>query len=386
MHIAFHSSPGPSLGVELELELVDRATRELVSAASDILAELGVGHPGGTHPKAKHELFECTIEVITGVCATVAEARADLEATLAEVGAAARARNLFVLCAGTHPISDWRDQRISPDPRYATLVREMAWMAERLLIFGVHFHVGVRSPEKAVAIANALSDHLPLFLALSASSPYWHGHDTGLASSRSKVFEGLPTAGLPEQLVNWQEFEQFMATLVSSEAIGTIRDVWWDIRPHPDFGTVELRMCDGIPSLAEVTALAALAQCLVEWLDGRIDQDEPVVPLREWIIRQNKWRAARHGLDADLIVDERGACRPLRATVADLVEELGPTALRLGCAHELAGVLGILDDGASYQRQRAVVAEGGALTDVVDLLVGELGVDRLAPMVKPQPS
>ncbi len=199
------------------------------------------------------------------------------------------------------------------------LVEQMAWMAQRLQIFGVHVHVGVRSPAKAVAIANALSAYIPHLLALSASSPYWVGHDTGLASCRSKVFEGLPTAGLPEQLVSWDEFEHLMETLVSAEAIGTIREVWWDIRPHPNFGTVELRMFDGLPSLDDVAALAALGQSLVAWFDERLDGGEDLGIPREWLVRQNKWRAARHGLDADLIVDDDGSRRPLRAMVADLL-------------------------------------------------------------------
>ena len=271
MHIEFNSSPGPSLGVEVELELVDRQTGELVSAATDILTELGEGHPKDEHPKAKHELFECTIEIITGICGTVAEARADLSETLAEVRAAADRRGLDLMCSGTHPYSKWEDQEVSEDPRYHQLLEEMEWTAQRLQIFGVHFHVGVRHGERVVAIANALAGYIPHLLALSASSPYWEGRDTGLASSRSKVFEGLPTAGLPEQLDDWAEFEHFMETLVSAGAITTIREVWWDIRPHPDFGTVELRMCDGIPTLREVAALAALSQCLVTWLDQRSD-------------------------------------------------------------------------------------------------------------------
>lgn len=372
MKIDFRSSPGPSLGVEVELELVDRETRELTSAASAILAEIGRGHPGDEHPKAKHELFECTVEIITGVCTTVAEARADLEGTLAEVRDASARRGLELCCSGTHPFSHWSDQVVSPNPRYRRLVEDMAWMAQRLQIFGVHVHVGVRSPEKAIAIANALAAYIPHLLALSASSPYWGGRDTGLASCRSKVFEGLPTAGLPEPIESWESFERFMETLVSAEAIGTIREVWWDIRPHPDFGTIELRMCDGIPSMGEIAAVAALCQSLVVRLDTLIDEGFTLPVPREWIVRQNKWRAARHGLEAELIVDEQGSRRPLGVALADLVDELSPTARRLGCADELASVQAILDCGGSYARQRAVVAGGGTFVDVVDGLVTEL--------------
>jgi carboxylate-amine ligase len=373
--IEFKSSVGPSLGVEVELEIIDPTTGELASAATDMLGELGAPHGEQGHPKAKHELFECTVEIITGICQTVGEARADLERTLGEVRAVADRRGLALMCSGTHPFSSWRDQRISPNPRYERLLREMAWMGQRLQIFGIHYHVGVRSPAKVVGIANALSSYIPHFLALSASSPFWGGHDTGLASSRSKVFEGLPTAGLPEPIASWEDFEQFIDTLVSAEAIGTIREVWWDIRPHPDFGTVELRMCDGIPTLREVAAVAALAQSVVDWLDSLIDSGHTLPIPREWILRQNKWRAARHGLDAELILDATGRRRPMREAVGDLLEELAPTARRLGCGDELASVQEILDGGSSYLRQRRVVAQGGALTDVVDALVKELATD-----------
>ena len=365
MQIDFNSSPGPSLGIEVELELVDAETGELASAASELLAEMGEGHPGGEHPKAKHELFECTIEIITGINQTVAEARADLEATLGELRALTEPRGLALLCSGTHPFSTWSDQQVSPNPRYARLVDEMQWMARRLQIFGVHVHVGIRSPEKAVSIANALAGYIPHFLALSASSPYWEGHDTGLASSRSKVFEGLPTAGLPAPIENWADFEAFMETLVSSAAISTVREVWWDIRPHPEFGTVELRMCDGIPTMSEICAIAALAQSLVAHLDALDDRGFTLPRHKEWVLRQNKWRAGRYGLDTDLIVDRHGRLEPTRDAIADLVEEVAPTARRLDCLDELHGVDRILQVGPSYLRQRrAAAAAAAALPEV----------------------
>jgi carboxylate-amine ligase len=387
VHIDFHSSPGPSLGIEVELEIVDTATGELAGVATEVLAELGRPHPDGEHPKAKHELLECTVEIITGVCGSVAEARTDLQGTLDEVREAVERRGLALMCSGTHPYSSWRDQQISPDPRYARLVEEMQWMARRLQIFGVHVHVGVRSPEKAVAIANALAGYIPHLLALSASSPFWEGHDTGLASSRSKVFEGLPTAGLPASLDSWEEFELLMETLVSSQAISTVREVWWDIRPHPDFGTVELRMCDGIPTLSEVAAVAALAQCLVAHLDTLFDRGFTLPRHHDWVLRQNKWRAGRHGLDADVIIDDSGTQQPLRTAVAELLEEMAPVAARLDCEAELARVGDILRTGASHERQRAVVAEGAtgaaALRPVVDLLVAELASDRPGVLTSP---
>lgn len=376
MAIEFQSSERSTLGVEVELQLVDRETRQLRSAASEVLDVLGKGHPDGHHPKVKHELMESTLEMITGVCETVPEARADLEATLAEVQPVAEARGLALLCAGTHPFSDYSAQDITAKTRYLELVEQMQWPARRLAIFGIHVHVGVRSAEKAVAIANALSAYIPHFLALSASSPYWMGKDTGLASSRSKVFEGLPTAGLPPQLAGWAEFEEFMTTLIAAGSIRTIREVWWDIRPHPNFGTVELRICDGIPTLPEIATVAALSQCLVEWLDTLLDRGYSLPFPRAWIVRENKWRGARYGVEAEIILDEGGAVSRVDDGIRHLVEELAPVAKRLGCEDELAAVAPILEHGPSYVRQRRLVAAGGDLADVVDSLAEELATGQ----------
>jgi len=375
MQIPFAASPRSSVGIEWELQLVDRETRQLTSGATEILEELS---PGQEHPKAKHELLESTIEVITGVCGTIGEATADLAGTIAELRPLVEARGLGMMCTGTHPITDWQTQAISPDPRYAKLIDDMQWLARRLQIFGVHVHVGVRSPDKAIHMVNALSAYVPHFLGLSASSPYWKGADTGLASARSKVFEGLPTAGLPYQLSGWPDFEGYMETLISTGTIASIKEVWWDIRPHPTYGTVELRICDGLPTLHEVGMVGALSQCLVETFDREIDKGYTLPTPKGWVVRENKWRAARHGLDAS-IIREDGTVVPLRESLRDLVHELRPTAERLGCQDELERVLGVVDGGASYQRQRAVAAaSGGDLTAVVDSLLEEFDADRPA--------
>ena len=368
MNIDFHSSERASLGVEVELAVVDRDTGELVSAASELLDEID-------SEKAKHELLECCVEIITDVCTTVGEARADLEATLNKLRALTDRRRLDLMCAGTHPFSDWSKQQISPDPRYHALVEEMQWMARRLQIFGIHCHIGVRSPEKAISIANALAGYIPHFLAMSASSPYWVGLDTGLASARSKVFEGLPTAGLPSQFDDWPEFEQFMTTLVCANAIRSIREVWWDIRPHPNFGTIELRICDGAPTMSEVASIAALSQCLVDWMDSLDDKGYTLPRYTPWLMRENKWRAARHGMDADIVVDEGGGLQPVREALLALVDELEPVAKRLDCVEELNGVRHMAER-PSYQRQRAVVSGGGTVIDVVQSLVTELREDQ----------
>ena len=373
MQIPFSASPTASLGVEWELQLVDRETRQLTSGADGVLEELS---PGREHPKAKHELLDSTIEVITGVCTTVEQAEADLRATIAEIVPLAQARGLGVMCSGTHPLTDWQTQSISPDPRYAKLVEQMQWLARRLQIFGVHVHVGVRSPDKSIAIVNALTSYIPHLLALSASSPYWVGADTGLASARSKVFEGLPTAGLPYQLAGWEQFEGYMDTLISTGTIASIKEVWWDIRPHPTYGTVEVRVCDGLPTLYEVGMVAAITQCLVETFDREIDKGYTLPMPKGWVVRENKWRAARHGMDAE-VIGEDGGVRPVRDAIRDLVHELRPTAQRLGCEAELERATAVVEGGASYQRQRAVAqASGGDLTAVVDSLLAEFAAER----------
>jgi carboxylate-amine ligase len=377
MPVDFAASAGPSIGVEVELEVIDPESRELVSGAQDILAEMGKPH-AGHHPKAKPELLQSTVEIITGVCQTASEAHNDLAATLEELYTHTDRRGLALMCSGTHPFTDPATQEITPDPRYLRLVNDMQWPARQMEIFGIHVHVGVRSPEKAIAMVNALSAYIPHFLALSASSPYWMGHDTGMASWRSKVFEGLPTAGPPWQLNGWPEFERLMETLIAAKTISSIREVWWDIRPHPGFGTIEMRVCDGIPTLREVAVVAALSQCLVHQFDTLLDRGYSLPTPRSWLVRENKWRAARHGLDASIIVDEQGTTVPLHAAIEELIEDLTPVAGRLRCSTELRGAVDILRRGSSTVRQREIVSGGGSLCDVVDSLVRELRDDKPA--------
>lgn len=371
MDIPFNPSAGPTLGVEWELELVDLDTRQLTPRAVEILTELT---PDGEeeHPRAKYELLQSCIEVITGVCESVSEATSQLQKSVAEVQAAADPLNVGLLCSGTHPMSDFREQEISPKERYAQLIEGMQYLARRMAIFGVHVHVGVTDKNKVIPIVNALTQYIPHFLAFSASSPFWIGDDTGLASYRSKVFEALPTAGLPYQLDSWEEFELYMETLVETKTIDTIREVWWDIRPHPNFGTIEMRICDGLPSIDEVGAVTALSQCLVTMFDREIDRGYTLPKPKQWLVRENKWRAARFGMDAEIVVDNIRTLRPVRDALLGLVEELMPTAKRLGCQDELGSIETILDRGASYQRQRAQYAETGKMTDVVDLLLKEM--------------
>ncbi|GAA2624539.1 glutamate--cysteine ligase [Actinomadura fulvescens] len=380
MAIDFNPSRGATLGVEWELQLVDAETMHLRQDAREVLAALPSLSEGGDNPKIRHELMESTVEIVTDICHTVGEAKADLTGTIAELRAAAGARGITLACLGTHPISDWRDAVMAPIQRYAELVEQMQWLARRIQTFGVHVHVGVRNVDKAIPIVNALSAYLPHFLALTASSPFWSGSDTGLASSRAVVFGQLPTAGPPHLLDDWAAFEDYMDTLLRAGTIRSIKEVWWDIRPHPDFGTIEIRMFDGIPTLREVGMAAALCQSLVTLFDQQLDRGYTLPRPAAWVVRDNKWRATRYGLDAIVITDDTGSTAPLRDDLYELIRELEPVADRLGCAEELKVAGEVLEHGAPYERQRAIRADGGTLEQVVGAAITELAEDRFVTL------
>jgi carboxylate-amine ligase len=374
--IRWNASRGPTLGVEWELQLVDSVSRMLRQDAHEVLAAVPGIRESGEHPKIHCELMESMVEVVTGICSTVSEAKQDLAATISELRRITAGRGTLLACAGTHPVSDWPDAKMAPVQRYAELVEELQWLARRIQTFGVHVHVGIRDGSKVIPIVNALASYLPHFLALTASSPFWSGRDTGLASSRAIVFGDLPTAGPPPVLADWRAFEDYMDTLLRAGTIRSIKEVWWDVRPHPDFGTVEIRMFDGVPTLCEIGMVAALSQSLVQLFDSQLDRGYTLPCPAAWVVRDNKWRATRYGLDAMVITDDFGATAPLRDQLYELVRELAPVASRLGCAPELDVVWAVLDQGASYERQRAIIAAGGQLADVVDALVTEFAQDR----------
>jgi carboxylate-amine ligase len=378
--IDFNPSRGATLGVEWELQLIDTETMHLRQDAREVLAALPSLSEGGDNPKIRHELMESTVEIVTDISHTVGEAKADLAATVEELRAATAARGIALACTGTHPISDWRDAVMAPIQRYAELIEQMQWLARRIQTFGVHVHVGVRNVDKAIPIVNALSAYLPHFLALTASSPFWSGSDTGLASSRAIVFGQLPTAGPPHLLDDWAAFEDYMDTLLRAGTIRSIKEVWWDIRPHPDFGTIEIRMFDGIPTLREVGMAAALCQSLVTLFDQQLDRGYTLPRPAAWVVRDNKWRATRYGLDAIVITDDTGSTAPLRDDLYELIRELEPVADRLGCAEELKVAGEVLEHGAPYERQRAIRAEGGTLENVVQAAIAEFAEDRFVTL------
>jgi carboxylate-amine ligase len=376
MTIEWKPSAGPTLGVEWEVQLVDAQTRMLRQEAATLLAALPGLSESGEHPKMRHELMQSTIEVVTGVCGTVAEAKADLAISLKDLQRVAEPHGIVLASSGVHAMTHWRDQKMAPSQRYAELVQEIQWPARRLQTMAVHVHVGLRDSGRAMPVINALAVYLPHLLGLSASSPFWCGEETGLASTRSVVFGALPHTGPPLGLPDWKSFEDYMDGQLRAGTIRTIKEVWWDVRPHPDFGTVEVRIADAVPTAREVGMLAALVQCLVHLFDTQLDRGYRLPSRAQWVVADNKWRATRYGLDATIVTNDSGSTAPLRDEIYELVRDLEPVALRLGCAEELAVASEVLEYGAPYERQRAVHSGKGDLTSVVDALVTEFAEDR----------
>ncbi|HEX2806843.1 MAG TPA: glutamate--cysteine ligase [Kineosporiaceae bacterium] len=377
MHVDFCPSAGPTVGVEWELGLIDPATGDLVSAADQVLAAV---RPDGAarNPKVHRELMLNTVELVTGVCRGAAEVADDLAATLAEVRRAADQLGIELFCAGSHPFARWVDQRVSDGARYQTLIDRTQWWGRQMLIYGVHVHVGMPSREAALGVLNAMLTFHPHLQALSASSPFWAGIDTGYASNRALMFQQLPTAGLPFQFDSWQQYESYVGDVTATGVIDDVSELRWDLRPSHALGTLEVRVCDGLPTLLEVAALTALTHCLVVDLAERFEGGEHLATLPPWHVQENKWRAARYGTDAIVILDAAGRERLVTEDLLDQLDRLGPVARKLGCEQELAGIEDILRAGASYTRQRAVAgANGGDLRAVIAGLVAELKAGRI---------
>ena len=357
----FTRNDSPSLGIEIELGIVDTDTFALSSACDRLLA----GLPTDSDFTYKPELMQCCIEINTGICHTVAEARADLLGKLKPLQRCADTEGLILFWGGTHPFSRWADQQVTPNERYQGLVNSLQEMARRLITFGLHVHVGVDSGDKAVMICDRIMQHLPVLLALSGSSPYWEERDTGLCSHRSKIMEGLPTAGLPPLMRNWSEYVWLVNHMVQTEFISTIRELWWDVRPHHNFGTVEVRMCDMPGSLDDVCTLAALIQCLVQQLSDEIDEGTYQFDCHPMMVRQNKWRAARYGLEARLINSYHYGVETIPEIAAGLRKRLAPVSQALDCADELQEIQRIAESPGWADRQRRILAETGRGAEVV---------------------
>lgn len=369
-HISIAPSARSTLGVEWELLLVDRDSGHARQCAAAVLEAVHDEHAG--HSGVVGELLQNTVELVTGVCSTVREAGADLTRSLDRVRRAAGPMRVDVTSAGAHPFSRWEEQHVSDAERYATLIDRTQWWGRQMTIYGVHVHVGIEDPAKMLPITNALLTAAGPLLALTASSPYWQGESTRYASNRSLLFQQLPTAGLPYQFDRWDQYESYVEDMLTMGVIDQINEIRWDIRPVPVFGTIEVRVADGLPTLREVLALAAYVQCTVEDLSTRLDASESLPTLTPWQVAENKWRAARYGMDAILVVDADNREELVTDHVRSELARLAPIAERLDCVDELVGVAEILERGAAYQRQLAVAARPGATgRDIVRHLVRE---------------
>lgn len=355
--------------MEWEFALVDAETRDLSNEAATVIAEIG------ENPKVHKELLRNTVEFVTGICDTTPQAMEDMRSTLLAAREIVRGHGMELFCAGTHPFAKWSAQKLTDAPRYAELIKRTQWWGRQMLIWGVHVHVGISSAHKVMAIISSLLNQYPHLLALSGSSPFWAGEDTGYASNRAMMFQQLPTAGLPFQFQKWSQFEGFVHDQKKTGIIDHIDEIRWDIRPSPHLGTIEVRIFDGIANFRELAALTALTHCLVVDLDRRLDAGESLPVMPPWHVQENKWRAARYGLDAVIILDADSNERLVTEDLDDLLTRLEPVARSLGCADELASVSQIPVVGASYQRQRRVAEDNeGDLRAVVDALVGELDI------------
>ena len=296
----------------------------------------------------------------SNTCASIDEVEADLRRKLLAVQDASNAAGVGLYWAGTHPFSHWRDQEPSPGERYSKLLELLQDLGRQLVTFGLHVHVGVDSGDKAIAVCGRILNHLPVLLALSANSPWWEGRVTGLLSHRSKVMEMLPTAGLPPLMSNWSEYVWLVNHLVDTGFMNSIREIWWDVRPHNNFGTVEVRICDTPGNLTDALTLAALTQCLVVSLSDEIDYGTYQHAGHPMMIRQNKWRAARYGLDAGIVDAITYESKSARERVSELCTRLEPTAERLGCGHWLARVRTMAAGRTWAERQLAENGRGRA--------------------------
>jgi carboxylate-amine ligase len=311
---AFGSSSPFSLGIEEEFQLVSDESYELVPRFDEVADAAG-------DERVRQELMTSVLYAPTCVHERFPDAVKEFRHIRSRLLDAAAKHDSLIASAGTHPFSRWEHQEITDSPRYQGVVEKLRWVAERVAIFGLHIHVGMEEPDTAVRVATGLRNWVPELLAMSANSPYWQGYDTGLSSTRSQVFDVMPRSGLPPRLSSFADFERLVARGAKAGFFPDYTYVWWDVRPHPKLGTIELRVCDAQTRVENVAGIAALAQSLAATLTER-----PVPVQPRTLIAENKWRAARHGLEAELVDLRRDRPRPAREAVRELIELAGPAA------------------------------------------------------------
>lgn len=348
----FASSARSTLGVEWELAVVDPTTGAMVPRAKELLADIG-------DRRFDKEFLAGMIELITGVHRSTDDAVDELRGMRDLAAASADRLGLALIGSGTHPTCRWREQDQADDPRYRRVVERSRDWGRRLVIFGVHNHVGVEHPQKVVPLLRTMLDRLPLILALSASSPFWQGEDTGFASHRTMLFQQLPTGGLPPAFVDWAEYRRAIDEMLAAGVVSDLGELRWDLRPSPHLGTLEVRIADGAPSIDDLAGVTALTHCLIEEASRALDEGRPQLHLPSWLVRENKWRTARHGLDATIIADEECALQHVRDALGEAIERLAPIADELGASRSLAAAGRVLERGGSAAQQRADFARGG---------------------------
>ena len=360
--------PTFTLGIEEEYQIVDPETRDLRShIATEMLAQGKLR----LEERVKAELHQSVIEVGTRVCHNIQEAAEDLYDLRRNMIRLAEEHNLLLCAGATHPFADWRDQEIYPDPRYAQVVEDLQLVARSNLIFGLHVHVGIEDREIAIRVMNSMRYFLPHILALSTNSPFWLGMETGYKSYRAKVFEHFPRTNLPDAFASYSEFESYVSLLIKTNCIDNAKKIWWDIRPHPFFNTIEVRICD-IPMRAEESiAIAALIQATAAKLYLLHSRNVDYRAYARALLMENKFRAVRYGLDGKLIDFGKQEEVPLRDLIGEYLEFVSEVVPGLGSEKEIAYVRQMLAQGSGADRQLKVYRETGDLKAVVDYMVQE---------------
>ena len=354
--IEFHSSQQSTLGLEWEVALVDRETGATVPAAPQVMESIERHHPEylegeDLNPHITREFISNTLEMVTGINATVAEAVDQIEQLMGIIREITDPMGVEIYSAGTHPTSEWTTEQVSEKERYQKVLDRTQYWGRQMLMYGLHKHIGLDSRDKALPVVNQLGNYYPHLLALSANSPFWDSHDTGYASQRAMIFQQIPTAGLPYTFEQWSDYEGYIADLLRTGVIDEPSENRWDIRPVGRYGTVEVRICDAPSSLEEIGALTALTQCIVEDTSRMVDQGQKIPTMPRWLAEENKWRAARYGTEAIVITD--GGRQELLVTddLLRLLNRLEPIAADLRCSDELAAVERIIERGPGYLHQ-----------------------------------
>jgi len=356
-----------TVGVEEEFQIVDPTTWELRSHVSELLASSAPAF--GDH--IKREMHQSIVEVGTKICGSIEELASEIIRTRRDLADAAERVGLRIAAAGTHPFSNWMDQVISPGERYENIVEELQQLARSLLIFGLHVHVAVPDPSSMIDLMNEARYFLPHLLALSTSSPFWMGRDTGLKSYRTTVFRRFPRTGIPDHFDSWREYERYVEMLVELHCIDNGKKIWWDLRPQPTFGTLEFRICDVPTAPCASIAIAALAQAIIVKLYRLREKNLGFRRYHRALIEENKWRAARWGIDGKLIDFGKRQEVPMRQLAEELLEFIDDVVDDLGSRREVEYVRTILVEGTSAEKQVEIYRRTGDLRAVVQSIVEE---------------